>query len=429
MIAKNEEDWIAQAIQSVQSILHETILVDTGSTDKTKEIAASLGVKIIEEPWEDDFAKHRNTSIQAATGDWILVLDADEAIVESQVEDLYALTADRTRCIEFLQRHYTNDHRLSDFKPCKGEFPKWEKGQAGYFESNCVRLFPHHEGLYYQGRVHELVEHSIYALNKHRVERTNIRIHHYGHSEKVRAKKNKGSIYTPLGVQKTVEEKDNWKAYFELGVECNVNGRREESVQAFNKAIKLNPTYVDSWLNRGYAQMELGAYKEAVSDFQEALKLQPSNPEAWCNIGVVGMRTNDLGLAERACLNALALREHYVNVWLNLGRTYCMAGRFSQAVLVLKRALEYVPNCVAALADIGAIYLQVGDFKTAETYLLEAHEMTPRDIRLLFNLTQLYKLSKRDGEMRETLQKLKALQAEGIEIELPAEVRELIAGI
>ncbi len=80
MIAKNEEDNIERALMSVKPVVDEMIVVDTGSTDRTKDIARALGAKVYDFPWTDNFSDARNFSISKATGKWVLVLDADEAI-------------------------------------------------------------------------------------------------------------------------------------------------------------------------------------------------------------------------------------------------------------------------------------------------------------------------------------------------------------
>ncbi|MCB0338187.1 MAG: glycosyltransferase, partial [Bdellovibrionales bacterium] len=323
MIAKNEEGFIAQAIESVAPLISQIVLVDTGSTDRTVEIASSLGAEVYHVPWRDDFSVPRNVSLQHARGDWILVLDADEVIAREDLASFGKLTADSHRCIEFLQRHYSNDHRLSNFHPCEGEFPKLERKYAGYFESNCVRLFPNHFGLHFRGKVHELVEHSIRDLGIHRVERTEIRIHHYGHTPEVKASKNKGSIYTPLGQAKTKESPRDWKNFFELGVEYNNNGRHLESVDAFIESTLLNPNYVSTWINLGYVQCELARFEDAISSLTRAIKLDPRADEAYCNLGVVYMRTQNYAQAERSFRAAIGINPRYVNAYCNLGT--CLA--------------------------------------------------------------------------------------------------------
>lgn len=81
MIVKNEEEMLPRCLESIQGTVDELIVVDTGSTDRTMEIARSFGAKIYEHPWQNDFSLHRNQSIGYATGDWILIIDADERLV------------------------------------------------------------------------------------------------------------------------------------------------------------------------------------------------------------------------------------------------------------------------------------------------------------------------------------------------------------
>src|SRR5438132_639417 len=80
MIVKNEEDWVAGAVESVRSIVDEVIIVDTGSTDSTPDRVRALGAKTLNLQWTDSFAEARNVSVAQAREPWILVLDADERI-------------------------------------------------------------------------------------------------------------------------------------------------------------------------------------------------------------------------------------------------------------------------------------------------------------------------------------------------------------
>src|SRR3989344_2135515 len=80
MIAKNEEKHLEECLNSVKELVDEVIIVDTGSTDKTKQIAKKFNAKIYDFKWVDDFSAARNESLKHATKDWILVLDADEVL-------------------------------------------------------------------------------------------------------------------------------------------------------------------------------------------------------------------------------------------------------------------------------------------------------------------------------------------------------------
>ena len=78
VIARNEEATIGMAIKSVLALVDEMILVDTGSTDNTRIIAEGYGARVLDIPWEDDFSHARNAALEEASGDWVLILDADE---------------------------------------------------------------------------------------------------------------------------------------------------------------------------------------------------------------------------------------------------------------------------------------------------------------------------------------------------------------
>jgi len=88
LIARNEEEMLPDCLASVRGIADEIVLVDTGSTDRTREIARAAGAAVLERPWDDDFAAPRNLAARHARGDWLLVLDADERLVPGMKKPL-----------------------------------------------------------------------------------------------------------------------------------------------------------------------------------------------------------------------------------------------------------------------------------------------------------------------------------------------------
>src|SRR6185369_7624849 len=78
MIARDEAKTIGAALAAAKPFCDEMIVVDTGSTDETRKVAASHGARVVEQAWTDDFAHARNRSLEEARGDFALVLDADE---------------------------------------------------------------------------------------------------------------------------------------------------------------------------------------------------------------------------------------------------------------------------------------------------------------------------------------------------------------
>jgi glycosyltransferase involved in cell wall biosynthesis len=91
MIVKNEESNIAACLESVRDLVDEIVVVDTGSTDATKSIAAGFGAKVFDFEWIDDFAAARNESLRHATREWIFWLDADDRLDEENRGKLRAL--------------------------------------------------------------------------------------------------------------------------------------------------------------------------------------------------------------------------------------------------------------------------------------------------------------------------------------------------
>ncbi|MDR1396119.1 MAG: glycosyltransferase [Desulfarculales bacterium] len=137
MMVKNEEKRLGAALASVREWVDEIIVVDTGSTDRTVEIAESFGAKIYHHPWEYNFSKHRNQSMQYAGCNWIFILDADEELAEGQGPLLRKLMENPPPHIHcFLME-------LNNTMP----------GGNSTFLMH-PRLFRNHVGFHYEGKVH-----------------------------------------------------------------------------------------------------------------------------------------------------------------------------------------------------------------------------------------------------------------------------------
>ena len=91
LIVRNEEQTLGRCLDSVRGLANEIMVVDTGSTDGTREIAAAHGARVFHFPWCDDFAAARNESLRHATGQWVLWLDADEYFDQPNLEKVKSL--------------------------------------------------------------------------------------------------------------------------------------------------------------------------------------------------------------------------------------------------------------------------------------------------------------------------------------------------
>ncbi|HEY1716973.1 MAG TPA: glycosyltransferase [Verrucomicrobiae bacterium] len=146
LIVKNEEKFLAQCLKSVRAVAQQIIVVDTGSTDRTLEIAKEFGAEIYSHAWNDDFSAARNAALEHATGDWILILDADEELPEADHEKLRA------------------DMKNPDVIAYR--LPLVNRGQEAEGKSFVPRLFRNAPGVYYFGRIHEQVFPSLLARGK-----------------------------------------------------------------------------------------------------------------------------------------------------------------------------------------------------------------------------------------------------------------------
>jgi glycosyltransferase involved in cell wall biosynthesis len=139
MIVRNEAANLSRCLASVDEVVDEIVVVDTGSTDGTKEVARRFGSRVFDFPWRDDFAAARNFGLEQATGDWVLVLDADEYLEESGAVMLAELTG----------RPGAADVYLLPIKSLMApELDEW-------LTSLVLRLFRNSPDLRFRGKIHE----------------------------------------------------------------------------------------------------------------------------------------------------------------------------------------------------------------------------------------------------------------------------------
>lgn len=147
MIVKNEEQFLERCLTSVQSWVDEIIIVDTGSTDRTKEIAHSFTDSVYDFEWINDFAAARNEALKHATGTWILVLDADEYVEEQEIRGLRNFLANEKPTANFV--YQINVRNFID-----------SSGSASISELPIQRIFANRMGLEYDRPIHEQIQRS-----------------------------------------------------------------------------------------------------------------------------------------------------------------------------------------------------------------------------------------------------------------------------
>ncbi|MED1915774.1 glycosyltransferase [Bacillus thuringiensis] len=209
MIVKNEEKYLARCLQSVVNLVDEMIVVDTGSTDKTKFIAEQFGAKVYDYHWDNHFANARNFALQKANSDWNLVLDADEYLVGDTEKSLRSFIETKRAIgrVLIVSKYLDN-------------------GEVKYSRQLASRLFP--KGAYYKGRIHE----QIISDLPHFV--TTIELHHSGYYETDKTDRN-----LPLLLLESEDQPDN--PYILYHIAINEKNRKNYSAadQYYEKAYSL----------------------------------------------------------------------------------------------------------------------------------------------------------------------------------------------
>jgi tetratricopeptide (TPR) repeat protein len=162
LIVKNEERFLGTCLRSLKDLVDEVVVVDTGSADRTRDIATAEGARVYDRPWTRDFAAARNEAINLARGDWILYIDADERVSDGDPD----LVRARLRASRYI------GHRVQ-LRPRPGYTPYWE-----------LRLFRNHPQLRFRGIIHENIWPAINEVRERtggRIGQTGLVLDHDGY--------------------------------------------------------------------------------------------------------------------------------------------------------------------------------------------------------------------------------------------------------
>ena len=269
MIVKNEEDMLEDCLKSVEGIVDEIVIVDTGSVDKTKEIAFKYGAKVYDFAWVDDFAIARNEALKYSTGQWILYLDADERIYRDNL-DVVKLKNDLIIADENLGGiilTIESDHRTSS-------------GSTEHHRGGYPRLFRNlgYPKVYFKGRVHEQITPSLMENGLGMV-KSDIKIIHKGYDipEELMQKKLKRN-YTLL-LRHVQEEPLNGYAWYQLGQTLGRLQLMKESQDAIEMSIKCgnlsDSVYASASSTLSQYSGNQRKYKDALYWAEESLSKAP----------------------------------------------------------------------------------------------------------------------------------------------------------
>lgn len=346
MIVKNEEKYLAQCLESVKDLVDEMVIVDTGSDDRTKDIARIFGARVYDLPWNGDFSEARNFSLSKAEGDWILVLDADEVIAEKDHSIIRELIEKNRRrapqkikdfsgtplriAYQMTTRNYIN-RIVTGWRYNTGEYPE-ERG-SGWMPSVKTRLFPNDKMLRFENPVHELIDYAALRMG-YKIKHCKVPVHHYGKLNEKKTEE-KFQLYYELGRKKLEEVENKPKALYELAIQASEMGRLEESRGLWEELLRIKPDFGSAYISLSRVYCELKMFEKAEKAAEKAVSLVPEMKEA-----------------------------HYA--W---GLSQFYLGNLEEAISSLHRAITIDPDYPLPYGLLSICYTRQGDKEKAKEYI------------------------------------------------------------
>lgn len=267
MIVKNEEKMLSGCLESIKDIADEIIIVDTGSTDKTKEIALSYGAKVYDFEWIDDFSAARNYSLKHCKGDWILYLDADERLENESKEELLRVIR-------------TKDNNIGGYICIIQSAHSRLDGSSELHRGGYPRLFKNfgYPSIHFKGRVHEQITPSIISLDKVFV-MTDIKIEHLGYNQPREVMESKIKRNYKMLLAHIKEEPTYGYAWYQLGqtlAQMKIFNEAEESIRFALKCGDLSDSiYASATATLAQLTGSQKKFSEALYWAEESLKKAP----------------------------------------------------------------------------------------------------------------------------------------------------------
>jgi glycosyltransferase involved in cell wall biosynthesis len=417
MIVKNEADNLPRCLKSTAGAVDELIVVDTGSTDNSLEIAKSFGARVSSFPWNGNFSAARNASLANASGDWILFLDADEELTPESARILRQITA--TPAVEgyFVKiLNYLGNENWNEVCP-----------------DLVFRLFRNRPAYRFRGAIHEQIVDVILEQNQTARYQTaeNLIIRHYGYLNQAIEAKDKKNRNLRLIQAELERDPQNRLLRYHYGVELYRAERFDEAAVELHQAangidpaaiylpkllrylvlayqgagcpeqaletvrigLSLFPNYADLYYYGGLSHLEQRDYVQAYHAFRQAAAM-PEQPCYYASFsGIRGFRAYyQLGQLAEVFLNPEEALKYYIH---SLGDNPAFAPALRSIVRLLKPQddPEYARQCLEKICDfctpqaqlwLGQILFQESAYALALQYLESgsAGPQVPGEVKL-----------------------------------------------
>ena len=386
MIVRNEEARLGTCLESVADLADEIIVVDTGSTDATVAVAERYGAKMGAFPWCDDFSAARNVSLEMATGDWILWLDADDILPREYHEKIRSL-----------------------LRPEKDRAYFLVLDSQGYEPVTCLqaRLFPNLPGARFEYPVHEQISPSLIRLGVG-FEATDVRVVHTGYTtpEVVREKQER---YLRILERWLEAHPEAYIVRSHVATTYYIWGDLDRSIKEYERILNESDCRKDrnlviettSLLHLGRSWMRKDDHEKALPYLLEAQKLDDQYAVTNLTLGECYTRMGRSKAALEALERARASEDQVTfasndpramkySIRFFSGQNLEALGKWNEAAEQYRQAAAQDPSKTGALGALSTIYRKLDRKDEAIEALEEALRRDPDDPKHRFNRGTYY---------------------------------------
>jgi len=364
MIVRDEAAQIEACLRSVQGFADELVVVDTGSTDNTVALAQALGARVEQIEWPGDFAPARNQALQFVSGDWVLVLDADEQLRPEAIAPLRALMAQPDVLVINLLRH--------------------ERGAVQSPYSNVSRLFRRHPAIRWSRAYHSMVDDSVAELLQREpqwriADCPEPALIHDGYRPELLAQGNKPQRLREAMEAELQERPGDPYACAKLGSLEVAEGNLERGVSLLRQGLEHCPA--DAHPERYELLLHLALAEAgrnpaaALSLYRQALEL-PLAPRlslaARLNLAALLLQQGQPQEAEQLCQRATAAAPEIGLGWYNLGLIRRRLGDIGGALEAYREARRLTPEHAETHQNLAVALLLGGDIDGARSSFRQA---------------------------------------------------------
>lgn len=383
LIVKNEEDMLRRCLESLQDGVDEIVIVDTGSTDTTKEIAKEFTDKVYDFEWTEDFAEARNYAASHATGEWIIAVDADECV---DPENFKA-------AMEEIKGHGGKyDMYAVEIISFVGE------SAESSMVNNMARIYRNNGVLYFEGAIHEQL---VKKCGEKKLVLSSVKLYHYGYLKNVIEKHNKQERNMKIIKKELKSGKDKGFTHFNYGQELRRLGKTKEALDAFITAFQHKEDISHGWVATClYFMVEslvkLKRYEDALTIIKDAEEIFPTAPDFPFLKGEVYFKQNRFDDA----------KEVYTNIIMKGPTVYSNVILYveSQALLPHIRLAE--------------IYVQEKQDEQAVKHYMEALNEISSSAKVISNIIRLLSKYHTAEEIAEFLGRNQIIKTDDIRIEV-----------